>query len=154
MTNTASKNGAIVTERVLRAEPTAVFAAFERPERLAKWWGPAGFTNTIDAFAFEPGGRWKYVMHGPDGRDYANESTFREIEPYERIVIDHISLPKYDLTIKIAADGGRTHLTWVQEFENNEFALRMKDFLSNANEENLDRLEKLLADIAEAVEDR
>lgn len=24
-----------------------VFAAFSDPERLARWWGPAGFTNTF-----------------------------------------------------------------------------------------------------------
>ena len=39
------------------ARPEVVFAAFEE-ERLARWWGPDGFTNTFHEFSFTPGGRW------------------------------------------------------------------------------------------------
>jgi hypothetical protein len=55
------------TERVLPYPPQQVFEAFARPELLARWWGPSGFTNTFEVFEFKPGGRWKFVMHGPDG---------------------------------------------------------------------------------------
>lgn len=155
MNNSVPNETAISVERDLRADPERIFVAFEQPEHLAKWWGPAGFTNTFQEFAFEPGRRWKYVMHGPDGRDYPNECTFREIEPFGKIVIDHISLPKYTLTINLTAIGDQTHLTWVQEFENLAFAARMQDFLTNANEENLDRLEQLLMHICrEATDER
>jgi uncharacterized protein YndB with AHSA1/START domain len=146
MNSTDPKDTALSTERIFSASPREIFDAFEQPEKLAKWWGPAGFTNTFETFEFKPGGRWIYVMHGPDGRDYANECTFREIEPNSNIVIDHISLPKYTLTINLTADCDQTHLTWVQEFENLEFASRMRDFLTNANGENLDRLEVVLGE--------
>ncbi len=144
MNSTDPKDTALRTERTLPASPREIFDAFERPEKLAKWWGPAGFTNTFETFEFKSDGRWIYVMHGPDGRDYANECTFREIETDSNIAIDHISLPKYTLTIDLTADGDQTHLTWVQEFENLEFASRMREFLSTANEQNLDRLEAAL----------
>src|SRR5207253_34758 len=32
--------------------------------------------NTCD---FKPGGRWSFIMHGPDGRSYPNENVFAEI---------------------------------------------------------------------------
>ena len=146
MNSSDPKDTAISNERMLPANPREIFEAFEQPEKLAKWWGPVGFTNTFEHCEFKPGGQWIYVMHGPDGRDYANECTFRDIEPNSKIVIDHISLPKYSLTINLAADGDKTHLTWVQQFENLDFASRMRDFLTNANGENLDRLEAVLAE--------
>ena len=41
------------------------------------------------SFDFRPGGVWRFVMHGPDGRDYQNRITFEEIVPPERIVYRH-----------------------------------------------------------------
>ena len=69
------------TERILSATPRQIFAAFEQPELLAQWWGPEGFTNTFEQFEFKVGGRWVFVMHGPNGANYPNESVFREIQP-------------------------------------------------------------------------
>lgn len=65
--------------REIPATPEQVFAAFSDPVRLARWWGPAGFTNTFSVCEFRTGGRWSFVMHGPNGRDFPNESIFAEI---------------------------------------------------------------------------
>lgn len=146
MTTPVNQDGVIDNERVLSASPRDIFEAFEQPEKLARWWGPAGFTNTFELCDFKPGGRWIYVMHGPDGKDYPNECVFREIEPYTRIVIDHVVLPYYILTITLAEKVGGTYLTWRQEFENTAFVASMRTFLTNANNENLDRLEAVLAE--------
>jgi uncharacterized protein YndB with AHSA1/START domain len=72
-----SPSGAIFrSHRVLPYPPRSVFEAFARPEVLARWWGPNGFTNTFEVFEFRPGGRWKFVMHGPEGSNHPNESVF------------------------------------------------------------------------------
>lgn len=49
-----------------------VFDAFADPARLAQWWVPAGFTNTVTEFDFRPGGAWRLVMRAPDGAEFAN----------------------------------------------------------------------------------
>jgi uncharacterized protein YndB with AHSA1/START domain len=85
------------------------------------------------------------VMHGPNGGNYANESIFREIEPDARIVIEHIVKPWYRLTVTLTARGEGTHLSWEQEFESAEMAERMRPVSATANEQNLDRLEGVLA---------
>ena len=139
-------DAAVSTERLLSATPRAVFAAFEQPDRLARWWGPSGFTNTFERFEFTPGGRWVFVMHGPNGASYPNESVFREIEPDARIVIEHVVKPWYRLTVTLAPRGDGTHLSWVQEFESPETAAKMRHISEPANEQNLDRLQSLLAD--------
>lgn len=127
------------TSREIPAAVEQVFAAISHPERLARWWGPAGFTNTFSVCEFKNGGRWSYVMHGPDGRDYANESVFAEIEPAKKIVIQHISEPKYLLTIVLASSAAGTLVSWSQEFESSTMD-RIKHILVPANEQNLDRL--------------
>lgn len=145
MSNATNPNAAVSTERVLSADPRTVFAAFEQPDRLVRWWGPSGFTNTFEQFEFRPGGRWVFVMHGPNGASYPNESVFREIEPDARIVIEHVVKPWYRLTVTLTDRGGETHLAWVQEFESSEAAAKMRRISEPANEQNLDRLQALLA---------
>ena len=74
----------IIGTRVFDAPRDLVFSAFTDPKHLAQWWGPDGFTTTTSAFEFRPGGVWRFVMHGPDGRDYQNRITFDEIVAPER----------------------------------------------------------------------
>ena len=76
----------IVGTREFDAPRALVFSAWTDAKHLAQWWGPNGFTTTTYTFDFRPGGIWRFVMHGPDGRDYQNLITFEEIVPPERIV--------------------------------------------------------------------
>jgi uncharacterized protein YndB with AHSA1/START domain len=128
------------TARDIPASPDQVFAAISDPQRLARWWGPAGFTNTFNVFEFRPDGQWKFVMHGPDGSDYPNENVFAEIEPSRNVVIDHVSPPKFRLTITLTPSVDGTTVTWRQVFENAEFARSIEHIIVPANEQNLDRL--------------
>ena len=130
----------LTTSREIPASASDVFAAFSDPQRLARWWGPAGFTNTFHTFEFKPGGRWVYTMYGPDGRDYPNESVFQEISYERKVRIRHVVLPFYTLEITFVEESGKTTVRWDQEFENQVFATKMKDFLQTANEQNLDKL--------------
>lgn len=132
------------SHRVMPVPPERVFEAFARPELLARWWGPAGFTNTFEVFEFRPGGRWKFVMHGPDGVNYPNESVFLELEPASRLVIQHLSQPHFVLTVALTAHDGATSVDWVQAFEDAAVAARVRHIVEPANEQNLDRLESVL----------
>ena len=133
------------TERVLPHGPGTVFDAFARPDVLARWWGPSGFTNTFETFEFRPGGRWKYVMHGPDGSHPRNESVFLEVDAPSRLVIHHVSRPRYVLTVGLTPHDGGTALSWAQEFEDAAVAQRIRHIVEPANEQNLDRLTAVLA---------
>lgn len=128
------------TSREISATVEQVFAAISDPERLARWWGPAGFTNTFSVCEFRNGGRWSFIMHGPDGRNYPNESVFAEIEAPGKIVIQHVSEPKYRLTIVLAASATGTVVSWAQTFESSKAASRLEHIVVPSNEQNLDRL--------------
>jgi uncharacterized protein YndB with AHSA1/START domain len=128
------------TSREIAAPVDEVFAAFTDPARLARWWGPAGFTNTFHTFEFETGGRWVYTMHSPNGGNPENESVFELVEPPRRIVIRHISQPLYRLTIELTSSGSGTTVSWLQEFDDAEVAERIAKIVVPANEQNLDKL--------------
>jgi uncharacterized protein YndB with AHSA1/START domain len=117
-----------------------VFAALQDPVRLARWWGPDGFTNTFHTFEFRPGGSWLFTMHGPDGIDYPNQAEFLEIAPHTGVRIKHLNLPHFELSISLEPSATGTLVSWVGVFENHAFAESMRPFLEAANEQNLDRL--------------
>jgi uncharacterized protein YndB with AHSA1/START domain len=79
----------IVLSREFDAPRDVVWKAWTDPLQVARWWGPKGFTTTIEAMEVRPGGQWKQVMHGPDGTNYPSLSTFREVVEPERIVFSH-----------------------------------------------------------------
>jgi len=132
--------------RVLPYQPQAVFEAFARPELLARWWGPEGFTSTFEVFEFRPGGHWNFVMHGPDGSNHRNESVFLELHAPSKIVLQHVSPPRFVLTVMLAAYEAGTAVTWTQEFEDGAVAARLRHVVEPANEQNLDRLRSVLSD--------
>ena len=141
--NTPTTDRVLVTSRVVDAPRERVFQAFSDPSRLAQWWGPKGFSNTFQDFDFRPGGTWRFVMHGPDGGNYPNESVFEVIEP-ERVVLRHVSAPQFELTITFAEEAGGTRIGWRQLFNSAEERERIARFAVEANEQNLDRLEAVL----------
>jgi uncharacterized protein YndB with AHSA1/START domain len=79
----------MIITRLFDAPRELVFDAFTRPEHIVHWWGPDGFTTTIETMDVRPGGVWKHVMHGPDGANYPNEHVYLEVVPPERLVASH-----------------------------------------------------------------
>jgi uncharacterized protein YndB with AHSA1/START domain len=121
----------IVGMRVLDAPRVLVFSVWTDPKHLAQWWGPNGFTTTTHAFDFRPGGVWRFVMHGPDGRDYQNRITFDEIVAPERIVYRHgggddVEPVQFTQTVTFQDLGnGQTLLTWHGTFASAEERARV-----------------------------
>jgi len=135
----------IINTRVFHFPPEAVFTAWSNPELLAQWWGPKGFTNTFHVFEFKPGGDWKFIMHGPNGKDFDNESVFDSIEPPNRIVFTHLrTMHKFQVTATFEDLGNKTKLIFRMLFDTVEECDKVKTYAPEANEQNFDRLEKVL----------
>ncbi|WP_274651176.1 SRPBCC family protein [Paenibacillus humicola] len=137
--SSAAETYELVASRVFDAPRDLVYEAWTNPEHLAQWWGPNGFTSTFHEYDLRPGGTWQFVMHGPNGVDYPNKSEFVEIAP-ERIVLRHLSAPRFQITAVIEQLGGKTRLTFRQLFETAAEFNAAKRFAPEANEQNLDRL--------------
>ncbi|HVN01100.1 MAG TPA: SRPBCC domain-containing protein [Caulobacteraceae bacterium] len=108
--------------RRLDAPRELVFEVFTTAEHLGRWWGPAGFSVTTYAFEFRAGGVWRFVMHGPDGRDYQNRIVFDVIEPPARIVARHdggddVEDARHEMRVTLEALGRQTRLEWSLVFD-------------------------------------
>jgi uncharacterized protein YndB with AHSA1/START domain len=115
----------IIGIREFDAPRELVFSCWADAKHHTQWWGPNGFTTTTSSFDFRQGGIWRFVMHGPDGRDYQNRITFDEIVPPQRIVYRHgggadvepVRFTQIVLFEDIGGNlGGRTRLTWRADF--------------------------------------
>jgi uncharacterized protein YndB with AHSA1/START domain len=131
--------------RVYAAPRELVFRAWTEPDRLAKWWGPRGFSTTTHSMDLRPGGMWRFTMHGPDGRDYPNTITYREVVPPERLVYDHGGDGEpvaFHVTVTFADVGGATELTMRSVFPSAaELARVVKEYGADKGMvEHLDRL--------------
>ncbi|MNY33081.1 hypothetical protein D3C86_1673420 [compost metagenome] len=84
-------------------------------------------------------------MHGPDGTDYPNHNVFEEIVPLERIVLRHLSGHEFQITATFEELDDRTRMTFRQLFMDPADFEQSKNMCAEANEQNLDRLNDLLA---------
>ncbi len=76
----------LVITREFDAPRDLVWKAWTEPDRLAKWWGPAGFAMKVTSVDVRPGGLFLYGMRPPDREDQWGRFVFREVVPQERIV--------------------------------------------------------------------
>ena len=140
MEKSLNQDQVIQIQRTVPYIPDEVYAAFADPIRLAKWWGPKDFTNTFEMFEFKVGGRWKFIMHGPDGSNYPNESLFSVLEPGKMIVIQHVSQPHFTLSVSLLPSGTGTRVLWVSAFEDPKVVAAIRHIAEPGAEQNLDRL--------------
>ncbi len=108
----------IVISRILEAPRERVWKAWTDPQQVVRWWGPRGFSTTIETMDVREGGVWKHVMRGPDGTEYPNRSVFGEVVEPERIALSHSGGTKgrrgvtFEATWKFEAlDPQRTRVT-------------------------------------------
>lgn len=114
-----TKDRELLLTRTLNAPVALVWEVWTKPEHIANWWGPNGFTNTITVMNVKPGGEWNLVMHGPNGTDYKNKSIFKEIVLHKKLVYKHVN-PDFTATIQFEAQSDKTLLTWHMVFESRE----------------------------------
>lgn len=145
----STKDRELYLERLLDAPIDLVWEVWTKPEHIAQWWGPNGFTTTIDKMNMQPEGEWILTMHGPDGTDYPNESTFKEVVPMKRIVYDHTSYPYIVATIDFEAQGDKTLIKWHMLFDSVEVFIDVakKYGAEKGQKENLEKLSVYLQNL-------
>lgn len=143
-------NTTVHSSRKLSAALAQVYNAFSNPGNLKEWWGPEGFTNTIHEFDLRVGGSWRLTMHGPEKGNYENAALFTLVEPEKRVAWTRKSQPFFDMEVGFnKVTDGQTEISFTMVFSTAEECEKMKKFVVPKNEENFDRLERLLFRIQE-----
>lgn len=106
--------------RMYNADRALVFDVWTRPEHIAHWFGPEGFRTTIHEMDVRAGGVWRFTMHGPDGTDYPNLVTYKEVVKPERLVYlqgDDAEPDRFEVTVTFKEHGEQTELHMISVFK-------------------------------------
>jgi uncharacterized protein YndB with AHSA1/START domain len=152
MTTETTTDREIVMSRVFDAPRTLVWQAWTEADRVAQWWGPNGFSNTISEMNLRPGGVWRFIMHGPDGTNYPNKIVYEEIVEPERLVYMHGSdggndISDFHVTVTFDEQGKGTRVTMRSLFpskDSRDYVVREYGALEGA-QQHLGRLAEYLA---------
>ncbi len=80
------ESGAVAVERVFPAPPAQLWRAWTEPERVMRWYGPAGMHAHACEIDLRVGGRYLWGLRSPEGFEYYNAGVFSELVPNERLV--------------------------------------------------------------------
>ena len=123
--------------RVFNAPVQAVWDAWNDPAQAAQWWGPRGFTLTTHSKDLRPGGTWVYTMHGPDGKDYPNITTYHEVTELQSMIYDHgataTTPPMFRVSVFFKEVSGKTHMDMTMTLPTVEAAERTAEFIKKAS---------------------
>jgi uncharacterized protein YndB with AHSA1/START domain len=133
------------TSHFIEAPLRLVWEVWTKPEHIELWWGPKGFTNTINVREVEKGGEWIFTMQGPDGKDYPNRTIFREVLKHKKLIHEHFD-PNFIPIIEFESRGNKTLLNWYKLYETKEL-FEMVEIQYKASEglkQTVERLKKYL----------
>lgn len=145
--------------RVFPAPRQLVFEAWTKPEHVKRWFGPRVFTLPVCEIDLRPGGRYRYVMRGPAGTEFAGDfamgGEYREVVPPNRLVYTEWLEGQEDqaatVTLTFDEQDGKTTLTSRSVYRSvadRDAHLQMG--MAEGMTETLDRLAEHLAAMAEA----
>ena len=105
-----------VITRVFDAPARLLFEAYSKPEHVRKWFGPVGWPITLCEIDFRKGGRFRFAMTGPSGKQNTPfGGEYLEIVPNRKIVFDNgFEAPgaeKMIMTVTFDEKDGKTTLT-------------------------------------------
>ena len=113
-TQTAVKPSLTIKRR-LKAAPAKVFAAWTEPEKIKRWFGPAGAECTHAEFDLRVGGKFTIVATGSGGETHQVLGVMREVIPDAKLVYTWAwaSTPEREslVTVEFKPEGDGTLLT-------------------------------------------
>jgi uncharacterized protein YndB with AHSA1/START domain len=106
----------VVITRVFDAPAHLLFEAFSKPEHVMKWFGPNDWPLTLCEIDFRVGGRYRFAMTGPDGKQNTPfGGSYLAIVPNKKIVWDDTwespDSEKIIVTVTFDERDGKTTLT-------------------------------------------
>lgn len=109
------KKRTLTLEKTLNAPVKVVWNAWTESNQIVKWWAPKGTKLKVIEHNFKVGGKWKYSMPMPDGKEFVSEGVYKEIVDHQKIVSSADFKPMtegVELHILFEADGEQTKFTF------------------------------------------
>jgi uncharacterized protein YndB with AHSA1/START domain len=140
----------IVMRHVFDAPRQLVYEAQNKAEYMDRWYGPRKYEVVSAEMDVRPGGAYRIVQRGPDGKEYAFSGVYREVVPNERLVYTWIFEELPDSVAVITGvyeeHDGKTMLTATTVFPSFEARNGVLESGGNAGAaESMERLEEVVA---------
>ena len=146
-TTKTEEQASLSISRKFAAAPDKVWRALTQPESLKQWMGPSDeFKTPVAEADLRVGGRYRIVMHSPNGEVHEVSGVYREVVPNRKLVYTWAwkSTPEREslVTIELRAAGKGTELSLKHEKFADEAA---RDHHNQGWNGCLARLEKFVA---------
>jgi uncharacterized protein YndB with AHSA1/START domain len=138
------------TERVFDTSPARLFKAYSDPEQILQWWGPRRMTMRIDKMDFRVGGIWRFIHIDPEGKEYAFNGIYKEIDEPNKIVdtFEYEPMPGHGLVETITFEeqpDGKTKLTVSSRYDSLDDLEGMVSMgMEKGQTESMERLSELV----------
>ena len=138
----------IVMTRVFDAPRQMIYDAWTKPELLKRWFGPRGWSLVVCEIDLRVGGKWHFVLRGPDGKEMGMGGVYRELAPPER----DVHTEKFDdypgeslVTGVVTESAGKTTMTATILYPSQEVRdAVIKSGMEHGAAESYDRLAEML----------
>ena len=135
-------------KKIFNAPIELVWEAWTQPKHLAQWWGPKGMTVTVVEHNFKVGGKCKYVMPMPNGREFISEGQYSEIVKFQKIVTSANFRPMtegVEIRALFEKNGSKTNFTFSVIHPTEEYKIQQEKMgFYNGWGSTFDRLEAFL----------
>jgi uncharacterized protein YndB with AHSA1/START domain len=138
----------IVLTRVFNAPRQMIYDAWTKPELPKRWFGPRGWSLVVCEIDLRVGGKWRFVLRGPGGKEMGMGGVYRELVPPER----DVHTEKFDdypgesvVTGVLTESGGKTTMTATILYPSQEVRdIVLKSGMEHGAAESYDRLAEML----------
>lgn len=107
-------------ERIVDAPRERVWAAWEDPRQVARWFAPRPYTLSVQTMDLRTGGKFAMTMHAPDGAAHAFGGDYVEVVAPSRIIWagEFPEGPKRQIRtmVEFVAEGTKTRIVVNQAF--------------------------------------
>jgi uncharacterized protein YndB with AHSA1/START domain len=76
----------VQVRRTFATSREKVFQAWTEPEKLKKWWAPAGYSTPSAEIDLRVGGKYRVGMQLPGEAAFYVSGAYREVKPPEKLV--------------------------------------------------------------------
>lgn len=149
-------NHAVVITHMFDAPRDQVFNLYTNPELIPQWWGPRRYTTKVDRMEVRPGGQWRFIQRGADGKEFAFHGVYHEIQKPERVVstFEFEGMPGHVLmeTLIFEDVNGKTKVTDLSVFQSIEDRDGMvKEGMEEGSYESGERFAEILMKVREGI---
>ena len=80
------ENQTLIMKHIFDVPIQQLWDVYTNTKHIPEWWGPRGTTVLECENDIRPGGKWRFVFSGSDGRQYVACGIYKDVDKYTKLV--------------------------------------------------------------------